>query len=109
MANVQTEAQMEAELIKQLEQLGYQYVTIANEADLLANFKLQLERHNKIAPLSDREFDQILNKLQKGSIFDKAKTLRQKMDYTRDDNTVGYIDLIDMFDFCQNTYRSLIR
>lgn len=105
MTNVQTEAQMEAELIKQLEQLGYQYVTIANEADLLSNFKLQLEKHNKIAALSDREFDQILNKLQKGSIFDKAKTLRQKMDYTRDDNTVGYIDLIDMFDFCQNTYQ----
>ncbi|WP_101688882.1 type I restriction endonuclease subunit R [Dysgonomonas massiliensis] len=105
MTNIQTEAQMETELVKQLEQLGYQYVTIANEADLLANFKLQLERHNKIAPLSDREFDQILNKLQKGSIFDKAKTLRQKMDYTRDDNTVGYIDLIDMFDFCQNTYQ----
>lgn len=105
MTNIQTEAQMEAELVKQLKQLGYQYVTIANEADLLANFKLQLEKHNKIAPLSDREFDQILNKLQKGSIFDKAKTLRQKMDYTRDDNTVGYIDLIDMFDFCQNTYQ----
>lgn len=105
MTNIQTEAQMEAELVKQLEQLGYQYVTIANEADLLANFKLQLEKHNKIAALSDREFDQILNKLQKGSIFDKAKTLRQKMDYTRDDNTVGYIDLIDMFDFCQNSYQ----
>lgn len=105
MTNIQTEAQMETELLKQLEQLGYQYVTIANEADLLANFKLQLERHNKIAALSDREFDQILNKLQKGNIFDKAKTLRQKMDYTRDDNTVGYIDLIDMFDFCQNTYQ----
>lgn len=105
MTNIQTEAQMEAELVKQLEQLGYQYVTIANETDLLTNFKLQLEKHNKIASLSDREFDQILNKLQKGSIFDKAKTLRQKMDYTRDDNTVGYIDLIDMFDFCQNTYQ----
>ena len=105
MTKIQTEAQMEAELVKQLKQLGYQYVTIANEADLLANFKVQLEKHNKIAPLSDREFDQILNKLQKGSIFDKAKTLRQKMDYTRDDNTVGYIDLIDMFDFCQNTYQ----
>lgn len=105
MTNIQTEAQMEAELISQLEQLGYQYVTIGNETDLLANFKLQLEKHNKIAPLSDREFDQIVNKLQKGSIFDKAKTLRQKMDYTRDDNTVGYVDLIDMFDYCQNTYQ----
>lgn len=105
MTNIQTEAQMEAELISQLEQLGYQYVTIGNETDLLANFKLQLEKHNKIASLSEREFDQIVNKLQKGSIFDKAKTLRQKMDYTRDDNTVGYVDLIDMFDYCQNTYQ----
>ena len=105
MTNIQSEAQMEIELMKQLEQLGYQYVTIANEADLLANFKLQLIKHNKLESLSNREFDQILNKLQKGSIFDKAKTLRQKMDYTRDDNTVGYIDLIDLFDYCQNSYQ----
>lgn len=105
MTKIQTEAQMEAELIKQLIQIGYEYVTINNESDLLSNLKLQIEKHNEIAPLSNGEFDQILNKLQKGNIFDKAKTLRQKMDYTRDDNTVGYIDLIDRFDFCQNTYQ----
>lgn len=102
---VQSEAQMESELIKQLLQLGYEYVTINNEIDLVANFKQQLEKHNKLTPMSDREFDQILNKMQKGSIFEKAKTLRQKMDYTRDDNTVGYIDLIDMFDYCKNIYQ----
>ena len=101
----QSEAQMEDELIKQLQLLGYTYVQIDNEADLVANFKTQLERHNKIAPLSEREFAQILNHLQKGSIFEKAKTLRQKLDYTRDDNTVGYIDLIDMYDYCKNTYQ----
>ena len=101
----QSEAQMEDELLKQLQLLGYTYVQIDNETDLVSNFKAQLERHNNLAPLSQREFDQILNHLQKGSIFEKAKTLRHKLDYTRDDNSVGYIDVIDMFDYCKNIYQ----
>lgn len=105
MNKIQSEAELERELLEQLKILEYEYVPISNEEELIANFKLQLEKHNKLSPLSEREFGQILNTLQKGSIYDKAKTLRQKIDYTRDDNTVGYIDLIDMHEFCQNTYQ----
>lgn len=101
----QSEAELEKELIEQLQKMEYEYVSIDNEVELIANFKQQLEKHNKLAPLSEREFAQILNVLQKGSIYEKAKTLRRKIDYTRDDNTVGYIDLIDMHEYCQNNYQ----
>ena len=105
MNKIQSEAELERELLAQLKVLEYEYVPIRDEEELIVNFKLQLEKHNKLAPLSEREFAQILNTLQKGSIYDKAKTLRQKIDYHRDDNTVGYIDLIDMHEYCQNTYQ----
>ncbi len=100
----QTEQQLENALIAQLEDLGWDKVTIADENDLLVNLKRQLEKHNKLL-LSDLEFRQVLNKLARGNIFEKAKTLRDKVDYTRDDGTTGYIELINQIQWCKNQYQ----
>jgi type I restriction enzyme R subunit len=102
--NTQTEQQLENSLISQLENLGWQRVTIKDEAELVTNLKQQLEIHNKTS-LSDGEFKQVLNKLSRGNIFEKAKTLRDKVDYRRDDGTTGYLELINQVHWCKNQYQ----
>src|SRR6056297_42260 len=102
--STQTEQQLENALIAQLETLGWDRVTITGEADLVANLKRQLEIHNKTS-LSEAEFKQILNKLARGNIFEKAKILRDKVDFTRDDGTTGYIELINQVQWCKNQYQ----
>ncbi len=102
--NTQTEQQLEDKLLAQLQLLGFESVPIPDEEALLLNLKKQLEKHNKIL-LSDLEFRQVLNKLAKGNIFEKAKILRQKIDYTRDDGTTGYLELIDQIHWCKNQYQ----
>lgn len=100
----QTEQELENNLIAQLQTLGFEKVRIDDEDALLINLKKQLEKHNKIL-LSDLEFRQILNKLAKGNIFDKAKILRGKVDYIKDNGDVGYIELINQIQWCKNQYQ----
>lgn len=58
--NTQPEQILEDNLVAQLQKLGYSYVDIKDEKDLLANLKTQLEKHNKIT-FSVKEFEKILN------------------------------------------------
>lgn len=101
----QSEKELEDKLVAQLVTLGYEKVTIQTEGDLIANLKRQLEVHNQIAPMSDSEWTQVLNTLQKGSIFEKAQTLRTRIDYAKDDGTTGYLVLLDMVNWCQNRFQ----
>ena len=102
----QSERDLEEKLIEQLVLLGYEFVPIKDEDELVLNFKSQLEKLNGISPLSEQEFVQILNKLRKGSIFGKAKILRQpKIDYTKEDGTIGFICLLNTIDWCKNIYQ----
>ena len=100
----QSEQTLEDNLIAQLEMLGFEKVRIDDEAALVTNLKAQLEKHNKVN-LSEREFRQILNKLARGNIFEKAKILRDKVDYVKDSGEVGYIELIDQIKWCKNEYQ----
>ena len=100
----ESEQALENKLIAQLQTLGFEYIQIKDEADLITNLKSQLGKHNK-TDLSDNEFKQILNKLARGNLFEKAKILRGKVDYTRDDGVTGYIELIDSIHWCKNEYQ----
>ncbi len=100
----ESEQTLENKLIAQLETLGFEYVKINDEKDLIENLKRQLEKHNKTT-LSDKEFKQVLNKLARGNIFERAKILRDKIDYTRDNGDIGYIELIDSIRWCKNEYQ----
>ena len=100
----QSEQALENKLMDQLEILGFDRVRIDDEEALLINLKKQLEKHNKTL-LSDLEFRQILNKLAKGNIFEKAKILRDKIDYIKDDGQTGYIELINQIQWCKNQYQ----
>lgn len=90
----QPEAQLEQKLIERLTGLGYEPVNISSAAELNANLKAQLEKHNHIK-LSDTEFKSILNHLDKGNVFDRAKRLRDRMQLSRDDGTTFYLEFLN--------------
>ncbi len=102
---VQPEQVLEDNLVTQLVTLGYQVAQITDEKTLLANLKQQLEKLNGLkAPLSDNEFKQVLNALSKGSVFEKAKTLRDKLQINRDDGTALYIQFL-ADDWAENQFQ----
>ena len=100
----QPEQVLEDNLVIQLQQLGYTYVTINDERDLLANLKTQLERHNGIK-FSGPEFESVLNILVKGSVFEKAKTLREKQHIVKDNGESLYFEFIELENWCQNQFQ----
>ncbi len=100
----QSEAILEEQLVAQLKMLGYQYALINSEKDLILNLKSQLEKHNNIS-FSTTEFEKVLNILSKGSVFDKAKTLRQKQHIVRDNGDNLYFEFLNTEKWCQNQYQ----
>jgi type I restriction enzyme R subunit len=100
----QPEAVLEYQLIEQLQKLGYNKVSVTNEQELIRNLKTQLEKHNNTT-FSQAEFKKVLNILNKGSVFEKAKKLRQKQHITRDDGTSLYFEFINTQFWCQNQYQ----
>ena len=100
----QTEQQLENNLIEQLETLGFTPVTISGAEELEKNLKSQLEKFNDTT-LSDREFERILNHLNKGSTFEKAKKLRDRFSLKRDDETSISIRFFNMEMWCKNLYQ----
>jgi len=100
----QPELILEEQLITKLQELGYALVYVQNEAELIANLKQQLEKHNNIA-FSDKEFEKVLNILSKGSVFEKAKTLREKQHIIRDNGDNLYFEFINTEQWCQNQYQ----
>ena len=106
---IQSEAELEKNLIKQLVSQGYEKINIRNEEELNLNFKKQLELHNKKAlndnPLTDKEFEKIMIHLSGGSIFDKAKKLRDQFQLLRDNDEIIYIQFFDSKDWCCNKFQ----
>ncbi len=100
----QPEQILEEQLIVQLKELGYGLVYLKNESDVIANLKTQLEKHNSIR-FTDTEFEKVLNILSKGSVFEKAKTLRAKQHIIRDNGDNLYFEFINTDHWCQNQYQ----
>ena len=100
----QPEQILENNLISQLQKLGYKSVVIKDETDLLANLKSQLEIHNKTT-LSDSDFKQILNYINKGNIFQRAKILRDRVPYTNDKGEHKTVELINQIHWCKNEFQ----
>ncbi|WP_257287711.1 HsdR family type I site-specific deoxyribonuclease [Endozoicomonas sp. SESOKO2] len=103
-AATQSEAQLEENLIKRLTGLGYDRVAITSIDELKANLKTQLEKHNKVE-LTEGEFRKVVNHLDQGSVFERAKTLRDKMQLTRDDGSSLYLEFLNTEHWCQNEYQ----
>jgi type I restriction enzyme, R subunit len=102
--NIQSEAILEENLLKQLELQKYERVVIKDDKALEKNLKTQLEKHNKTT-LTDTEFKRVLNHLNKGNVFEKAKILRDKFVLPCDDGTTKYIEFMNSEQWCQNLFQ----
>jgi len=100
----QPEQVLENNIVQQLQQLGYQKALIPDESALLGNLKTQLEKHNK-TKLSNGEFAQVLNALNKGSVFERAKILRDRVEYTDELGERRTLELINQLHWCQNQFQ----
>jgi type I restriction enzyme, R subunit len=100
----QPEQILEEQLVEQLQKLNYSLVHIKDEKELIANLKNQLDKHNNIR-FSDSEFEKVLNILSKGSVFEKAKTLREKQHIVRDNGDNLYFEFIQTEHWCQNQFQ----
>src|SRR5690606_3106135 len=101
----QSEQVLEENLVRQLTELGHERVTLKDEKALLANLQTQLEKHNNTS-FSKLEFTKILNQLNKaGSVFERAKILRDRFALNRDDGTISYIQFINQDHWCKNEFQ----
>ena len=100
----QTEQQLEISLIEQLGRLGFAPVTLEDSDSLINNLRVQLGKFNQTT-FSDTEFSRILNHLNKGDRFQKAKTLRDYFLLHRDDDTTKHIRFFNMDQWCKNEYQ----
>ena len=100
---VQSEQQLENQLIAQLQTLGYQRIKIQDEAQLLSNLKTQIEQANGLQPLSLSEWKQVISFLTTGTIFERAQKLRDKFPVKFDDGSSQHIYFLNA-DPSKNTY-----
>ena len=100
----QPEQILEEQLVEQLQKLNYSLVHIKDEKELITNLKCQLEKHNNIS-FSSQEFEKVLNILSKGSVFEKAKSLREKQHILRDNGDNLYFEFIQTEHWCQNQFQ----
>lgn len=102
--STQPEAILETELVAQLGAMGYGSVSIPDEASLLANLQAQLEAFNGTT-FSERDMTRILNHLQKGTLYDRSKILRDRYALEREDGTVSYVRFFDGADPAANKWQ----
>ena len=100
----QPEAILEDKLVKQLTSLGYSQVEIRDEESLLANLRDRLGAFNNTT-FSERELAAILNHLAKGNVFQKAKTLRDRLQLTRDNGESFYVRFFDSDNWQNNLFQ----
>ena len=100
----QSEQILEAGLIDTLIKMNYKRVQIEDEPALIANFRQQLDVHNKTT-LTDEEFNRVMIHLESGSIFDKATKLRDKFSLERADGTIKWIEFLNTQEWCQNEFQ----
>jgi len=100
----QSEQQLEKNLIEQLKKLGFSLVILEDSAAMIENLQGQLEKFNQLK-FSDDEFKKILNHLNKGDRYQKAKTLRDYYLLHRDNETTKHIRFFNMDQWCKNEYQ----
>lgn len=105
----QSEYDLEENVVKQLQDLGYERVSLRNEAQLKENFRRILNERNadklEGTPISDSEFKRIMIDISDKSVFESAQILRDKYVLERDDETKVYLSLMNIKKWCQNTFQ----
>lgn len=75
---------------------------VIDEVTMLANLKAQVEAFNGVT-LTAGEFTKVLNHLnRKAGVFEKAKTVRDRMKLDKEDGTTVYLAFLDPVDPLRN-------
>lgn len=108
----QSEQILENALIKTLQDNGYEYVQLREEENLYANFKVQLEKHNKKQLalynreyFTDKEFDKIRIHLEGSTRFEKAKKLRDLYPLELETGDRIWVEFLNKNKWCQNEFQ----
>ncbi|MGL5020218.1 MAG: type I restriction endonuclease subunit R, partial [Luteolibacter sp.] len=103
-SSVVREDTIEYGFIGTLQKLKYEYrPDITNRATLEANFREKFEALNRVR-LTDAEFARLLDEIVTPDVFTASKTLRAISSFTRDDGTPLNYTLVNIKDWCKNTF-----
>ncbi|MEY2843146.1 MAG: hypothetical protein RI920_1183, partial [Pseudomonadota bacterium] len=98
------EEQIEYGFIGKLQGLKYEYRSdIRDRVALERNFREKFEALNRVH-LSDGEFARLLEDIVTPDVFTAARTLRERNAFTRDDGTPLNYTLVNLKDWCKNTF-----
>jgi type I restriction enzyme R subunit len=98
------EQQIESDLINKLQDLKYLYRDdIRDRIALEKNFREKFEELNKVK-LTDNEFSRLLEDIITPDVYAAASTIREKQSFERDDGTPLNYTLVNIKDWCKNTF-----
>jgi len=98
------ERELEEQLIEKLLSLKYEYrANIRDRAALEANFRQHFQDLNHVK-LTNPEFQRLLEEVTTPDVFTAARTLRGRNSFTRDDGTPLNYTLVNIEDWCKNTF-----
>jgi type I restriction enzyme R subunit len=98
------ERQIEEQLIDKLQSLKYEYRHDIHDRDgLVKNFREKFQALNRVQ-LGDSEFERLLEEIITPDVFAAAKILRERNSFTRDDGTPLNYTLVNIKDWCKNTF-----
>ena len=98
------ERQLEEQFIAKLSGLKYEYrQDIRDRAALEQNFRAKFEALNRVT-LTQGEFSRLLEEITTPDVFTAARTLRERNSFTRDDGTPLNYTLVNIKDWCKNTF-----
>ncbi|MBN8519202.1 MAG: type I restriction endonuclease subunit R [Candidatus Accumulibacter sp.] len=99
-----TESRIEQDLIARLEALKYAYRSdIRDRSSLEANFREKFQELNRVR-LSNSEFERLKDDLVTADVFAASRRLREINSFERDDGTPLFYTLVNIKDWCKNTY-----
>ncbi|MES2359918.1 MAG: type I restriction endonuclease subunit R [Gemmatimonadota bacterium] len=99
-----SERRLEDELIEKLNDLKYEFRNdIRDRAALEKNFREKFQTLNLVT-LTDAEFRRLLDEIVTPDVFAAAHTLRNRNSFTRDDGTPLNYTLVNIADWCKNTF-----
>ena len=100
------ERQLEEQLIETLKGLKYVHrPDIRDRASLEKNFRRHFESLNHVR-LNDAEFQRLLDEIVTPDVYAAAHTLRHRNAFTRDDGTPLNYTLVNISDWCKNTFEA---
>ena len=98
------EVDLETAFIDRLRGLKYTVRSdIRDRASLEANFREKFAALNRVK-LTDGEFERLLDEIVTPDVFTASRTLREINSFTRDDGTPLNYTLVNIKDWCKNTF-----